>query len=440
MGSNPLIEKYGNQNVQSDNPLIAKYGSQQPEQGFIGKATSAVVNNLSTEKNPEQDPEAKAMLQTFGYLSGLGSTGAIQAARYISGNNAKDQSKSGLDEIKSALQGMATPATNQLQKYFGLSPNAADAVSLPVTALTDPLASMFSVNPEASLANTAENLTIKHLRPTPKLAQSLGPQRLKDIARESLDSGSVKFGNRAEDTATALSNAKENVGASIGDILDNANGKVDPKSIANEIDNQVIAPLKQTAANRGAAAVIENEKNAFLNQYGANDSNMSQMTAPQLEMEKRAVQNNINYITDPKAKQQAMMDYASLLRKKSEELINNPEFIPNKRAYGNLSSAEQMASRTAGLTNGGTGLTGSLADLGVNLEALQELANGNPAGIPLVAARAMTKGRMASSGAVTADSLAKLSRQIKNLGIHPQAVLRQDAINNQNPWEQIQGQ
>lgn len=137
-------------------------------------------------------------------------------------------------------------------------------------------------------------------------------------------------------------------------------------------------------------------------------SPVSGMTPAQLEAEKRAVQASINYLTDPKAKQQAMMDYARILKEESERAIDNPKFVPAKQRFSKLSDAQMMAERTAGLTDSGTGLLGHLHDISAEQAAMQALLHGEPAtGAAIAGGRAAVRGRTASALGVGSNEVSK---------------------------------
>jgi len=370
---------------------------------------------------------------------------------------------------------------------------------------------------------TAEDLAVRHLRPTAATSRALGRDRLREIGRETLDSGALQFGNKAEDTAAALSDITNEVGAVKGDIVNASQAKINPKDIADKFDREVIEPLRATAENEGLVAQLEEKRNNFLRKYapakpvteadmknyafqGVNENappdvkdtgwwtnnlktakgysgkngkinvadlsdfpegtftnaegvEMSpeeffksnvvsnsypkisntvdanrfaaetglaehmnnqnyqafSMSPAELEAEKMAVQNNINYKVDPNSKNEAMQGWARTLKEGSESAINDPAFIPSKRAYGNLKSAQLMADRTASLADSGNGLLGHLTDVGVGTEALHEIASGNPAGFAIAGGRALTKGKMSASLATTADKAYKAGQTAKKL-------------------------
>jgi hypothetical protein len=260
-----------------------------------------------------------------------------------------------------------------------------------------------------NLGEFAEREAAKHLRPTPTMARDLGPEGLRAVGREALDSGAIEFGAKAENTAANLADLLQEVGQVKGDIVAAAKGGMHPQEIANRVQNEVIAPLGQTAEGQTLAAKIQDKLDKFLSHYGEN------ISPQQLEAEKMAVQNNINWSGDPKASTEALMGYAKTLRKGAEELIPDEAFKAAKQTYGNLLDAKTMADRTAGLTDGGNGLIGHMYDLTAGHVALDAATHGNPIGLPIAAARGLTKGRVHSALAVGADKASKFLAENPNI-------------------------
>lgn len=427
---------------------------------------------------------------------------------------------------------------------------------------------------EGALANAADKAAVRHLRPTPKVAQVLGPDKLQEIGRDAIDSGAIKFGQKADSTAARLGDLKDESGSLIGDIVNASDKTANPVEIAQKFQSEVIDPLKATSGNEQLISHLEGQKQSFLDKYSpghdvagrdpslpttitrsskfvpkaveeepvggaiqkigetpttitrnsefvmpqrtppngsgpfeisypapltASEEAMIKtlppeaqaevreallsarrpknphggftgeetapanpvapvfskkkltetrkggdpinafltpeaeaaakdpftkevverrieqnpapkgMTPAQVEAQKRVEQDKINYLSDPKIKQKAQMNWASILKKQTEGMIDDPAFKAAKKAYGNQAAAEMMAGRTAALTDGGTGLMGHMTDLAVEMPALQALIHGNPTGAGLAAARGVTKGRIGSSAAITLDKLSKLA-------------------------------
>lgn len=366
----------------------------------------------------------------------------------------------------------------------------------------------------------AKKKAVEHLRPTPKVARVLGPERLGEIGQEALDSGAIKFGNTARDTAENLAIQREQVGAQIQEIIDNSGATVDPVAVANRIENEVIGPLRGIAEFDDIVKLLEAKKTAFLAKHApgytpggrapgtpttitrskpqfvpeepkvafddglqqigetrtpraeiemvdtavpdpvnlgmkqgqemrvyhtgedvkpvmgystpepsapfATDPrtglpikriserriegvpNVEQIPVGRLEAEKRAAQGKINYHNDPKASQEAQMSYASTLRQASEDAIQNPAFPQAKDKFGKIAEAQAMAERTAGLTDSGTGLLGTLHDLNASQLAMDALLRGEPlTGTAIAGGRALVRGRANSALAVGADRASK---------------------------------
>lgn len=272
-----------------------------------------------------------------------------------------------------------------------------------------------------SAGKYATKKAVEHLRPTPKVARVLGPERLAEVGRHALDSGTIKAGANAGETAERLAVQRGEIGKEIGQFIDDAGAKgvrIDPAQVAAKFDSEVIKPLRGQAANRGIVEKLEKQKADFLDHYSNPDPTFQGpkplLTPQQLEEEKRAVQGGINYLTDPKAAQEAQMGYASTLKEVSEGAINNPGFEKAKSDFGKTAEAQAMAERTSGLTDSGTGLLGHLHDMNASQIAMGVALNGEPVSGALIAGtRAATRGRVNSTLAVGADKVSKF------LNAHP---------------------
>lgn len=267
----------------------------------------------------------------------------------------------------------------------------------------------------------ARSQAIKHLRPTPKIADKLGPEKLNEIADTALESGALKFGSRAGNTAERLELLREKAGKEIGNILDSSKASADPYDVFKKIHKEVIDPLRGVSKFKGLIADLEAQADDFLAEHVPGfaqgkglPQNIAPISAKALEKEKRAVQDTVNYLTDHKAKMASQSGVANAFAKATEEAIDKESpklgeaFKSAKKRFGNLAAAEAMSGRTGALTNSGTGLAGTLYDLGFGQEALRQLAQGNLGGAGLIgAARGLTKGRMASSIAAPAFAIAQ---------------------------------
>lgn len=132
------------------------------------------------------------------------------------------------------------------------------------------------------------------------------------------------------------------------------------------------------------------------------------MTPAQLEAEKVAVNNNINWKTEPSSSTGGKMGWSGVLKRSTEDVLqDSPAFLASKRAYGNLKEGTNMASRTAGLTDAGTGLMGHMGDVAAAHSGISSLLSGNPAGLAVPVARSLTKGRIASTIATGANAMSK---------------------------------
>ncbi len=272
--------------------------------------------------------------------------------------------------------------------------------------------------PSAETAlNYARKKTIDHLRPTPKVARALGPERLSEIADQTLSSGAMKPFSRVGDTAERLAAQRERVGKEIGQYIEEATASgrtMSPTEIAKRFEAEVIDPLRSTAENRNLVANLEKQRDTFLEHYTTPEGGATPLSPSQIEAEKRAVQNNINYLTDAKPALEARQGYAGVLKNAGEETVANPGFNEAKEEFGKIADAQLMAERTAGLTEG-TGLFGRLDDLSAGQMSMQALLHGEPTTSAAIAGgRALTRGRVASTLATGAKSLSENSDAIKS--------------------------
>lgn len=255
-----------------------------------------------------------------------------------------------------------------------------------------------------------ESLAIRHLRPTPSVARALGQDRLMGVGREALDSGSIKFGAKAGDTAERLGAVAEDSGKKIGSMRDAAEGTVSSKDLAEQISRDVIDPLRKAPyANADLIAKLE-AQNAELVAKHPNP-----LSAASAEAEKSALYDKINWNSGDKPSNVAQKDTARVFKEAGEGLISDPNFIPEKSRYGNLKSGQAMAERSSALTDSGGGLMGHIADVAAGHEAIDLLAHGNPVGLAVAGGRMATKGRVASSAAVATDQISKAIEKLGNI-------------------------
>lgn len=275
---------------------------------------------------------------------------------------------------------------------------------------TTPAAKIISEYLSKKAGGLADLATIRHLRPTPKTAQRLGPEGLKGVAQEVRATGAVKPFQKVDQTAANLETLLDEVGAVKGGIVEASDKVINPHDVIKEIDD-LIAQHSQTAQGMETIVpMLERKRAAFLRQYGTGDGIAApSMSAKQLEAEKMAVQDAINYKADSKPVTRAQRDYAGTLQRSAEGLIDHPEFVRSKQSFGNIAEASDMANRTAGLTDGG-GLMGHITDNAIGAGLADELINLNPAAALTMGARGLTKGRVAST---VSHGAGKLERYLK---------------------------
>lgn len=261
----------------------------------------------------------------------------------------------------------------------------------------------------------AASQAVKHLRPTPTTARILGQEKLEKVGQQLLDDDVIKFGAKAGDTLDAVSALKKRSGEQIGGFIKKASDEgvtLDPFEITTRWREEIIEPLAEVSETAPLAEQLRTKSYNFLRQYGAIDAagNLNpnvRITPLQAEAEKKAMQASINYLTDAKVKSSASKGLARVLKEQTEKAIKDPGFITAKENFGTLAAAEKMLGRTAGLTDGGTGLMGNLYDLGATNVSAHGLSSGNPLMAATLAGRAATRGRVRSSTAVAANRLAK---------------------------------
>jgi hypothetical protein len=310
------------------------------------------------------------------------------------------------------LFGDALPSTNPLDQAKRLGSGVKEGAEAELggkvlTGLAAPVAKYLS----GKLSNLAESAAVKHLRPTAKVAQTLGPERLKEVGREALDTGAIRAMSKADQTAARLEEARDTAGKEIGSIIDESGATVDPLLVHQRLQNEVVAPLKSVSETVPLAKTMERKGKTFLevNAPGhATGAPVAPIPVSQSEAEKRAVQNNVNWLQDTNAAKDAKVQWQRILKEEGEKAVNDPRFIPAKQKFGKLDAAADMANRTAGLSSGGTGLMGHMIDTGVGLEAVSKLAHGDLTGVPVAIGRGLTKGRVASTAAVSADQMSHL--------------------------------
>lgn len=281
------------------------------------------------------------------------------------------------------------------------------------------------------------------IRLPPKAKQAIGQEGMDAVARTLLDEGGVSAGMNAAEAEPVIEGLLNKAGTEKGAMVDAATKKIDPMNIINRAQKEIITPLKTSGTDVGisAAAPIEKEVAALKNRYAPDttpdipaspslpskpgnggltapiEGNAGQeavpgfsnyMTPSEAEAAKMKIQDSINYIQDPKLRQQAQRDYARILKESVEEAVDNPEFIPLKQKYGNLATALAGTGRTAALTDSGNGLIGAMHDSAFGHAAANAIVHGEPTTAATIAAtRALTKGRVNSTVGVTADKISQ---------------------------------
>jgi len=259
---------------------------------------------------------------------------------------------------------------------------------------------------------------VQHLRPTPQVANALGPEKLDEIATQALENGDIQPFQKVASTAQNLAKTKAQAGQKIGEIISKSDAMVNPADIAQNIQENIITPLQETNAGKKIAAPIQEKLDSLMEHLGNEPVPVSQ-----IEAEKTAEQAATNYrAPEPAAKIKADRAFSGALRQASEDALQNQDaerlqdFLDAKTQFGNAEAARKMANRTASLTDHGAGLIGRLGDMtswAVGMPAAATLAASGhypaaaaAASTPIL--RALTKGRVASTVGTGAYGLANL--------------------------------
>ena len=366
----------------------------------------------------------KVAERVMDYPAGLIRTSvALSPMAQIAAAYNKKQPAANLGDIKQTLLGNAPGVGDYAEKvvnlpkekmYFGQSIFNNPMVYTPKEALNEvgnpisqiggsALVSLAAKMAKGPLKSIARGYALDHLSPTPLTKRVLGKARLNDVADEVLESGNIKFGQKAEDTFADLTDAVEEVGALKGDIVRASNKRLDPYEIADRFDKEVIEQYRGNSEMIDTVAALEKKKQDFLSTY-AKDYGPNEISPLQMEELKTAAQKKVKP-TGTSLENEAQMKSGSFYRDIGEEVITDPSFIPSKRAYGNLKAAKLMTDRAASLKDGG--LMAHMTDVGVDATALAKLLEGNPLGLAAKVARGLTKGRTSSALATTANALSK---------------------------------
>lgn len=361
------------------------------------------------KKDPSREPIEPSIGKNLAYAGNLVATGAIQGAKELASGTGN------MKDVRAALAGDGKSAPQQLEEA-GLPPAAAYGLGIPLQVVTDPMAGFTApalakaLQPVADkatnvgraiadrLRRTGVSAAVRHLRPTPAVARSLGKEGLQDVGEEALRSGAIRPFQKVESTAGRLEDLADEVGRLKGDLVENSGAMVDPQVLAGNVQKNVITPLERTTIGKGPAQAIRERVTNLVKDVGDGP-----VPAARIEAEKMAEQGSINWLTEPKLNSGAVRGYSSELRQAVEDAMGgDPAFLAAKKSYGNIAEGLGMASRTAGLTDGGTGLMGHIADTATAMEGIKGLATGNPVQALTPVARAISKGRVASTVATGA--------------------------------------
>lgn len=165
--------------------------------GFLSSLGHEFMRRFGTEN----DPEAQAMLKSFGYLGGL-TTDAL--AEFIS--RVGDKGGLGSEEWENAIQGEGKPFTEHLQNKFGMGKLSSNAIGLPVSVIADPIAGLFNTG-NAGLAGLAKMAEGKVGTEVPTIMEALKNAHPIDAITQT-----------ASDAASKVSKGVQPVGAALQEL------------------------------------------------------------------------------------------------------------------------------------------------------------------------------------------------------------------------------
>lgn len=276
-----------------------------------------------------------------------------------------------------------------------------------------------TVLPLASKASRsiAEKLGVIHLRPDPSTSRYLGKEGLKSASGAAIDSGDIKFLRKIDTTLEGLKGSSKKAGEELEGVIAKSGAKVDPRVISQRIESEVVNPLSENIASEPLAERI---KRGFLKRFdkrfNPDVGPPALLSHPEAESQKRAVAALVDRRPGgaPKPANEANEAIARIFKEESEnaaEKLGVQGFKEAKKKAGDLINARKMADKTASLLGGG--FKQYLGDLGIyGTLGSAALATNDPEtkrnAAYLALLRALTKGRIASTGAVSANQLLKL--------------------------------
>ncbi len=255
-----------------------------------------------------------------------------------------------------------------------------------------------------ALNETAENLALKSTGATGREAQKFAP----NAGRELLDRGLVQFGDDAERIAERIGDANDAAGSAIQSALK----KLDAQGVTASQDN-VIRKLEEQilelSQDPSQAGVVKQLRGTIDEIIATGESNIPISHAEKI---KRGYNNKskLNW-ADPEKSQAGKNAYLGYMDEVERAALEaDPslagQFMEGKKTYGLLKPIQDAANRRASTLNQSP--LGGLLDTAA--AGFGEVAKGG-AGIPVALARRGIMPRVASMGAVTADSLAKIAAQ-----------------------------
>ncbi len=331
---------------------------------------------------------ATAFVPGLGLAKGAGlaelvGQGALQGAAYGLGGS---QGESIGDLARDTSLGAVTGAAGGAVGHYG-----GQLVSKAVQGAGD-LAGRFA----PSLAKKAENLALNATGATGMQSAKFAP----GSGRELLDRGLVRFADSPANIAGRVAQASDEAGAGIGAALQ----ELDQKGVTASVENvtksieQKIKDLNRVPGNEKIIRQLQGELD---NLY---ERGQSVLPVSEGEIAKRNFQKQTNYAS-PEAEKTATGEVANSFRNEVERAAMEADptigakFKDDKKLYGLLEPIQEAAEKRANTLrqspHGGLG----------------DVVAAGAAGIKGVVAKKVLFPRIASSMAVTVDSLAKMAKQ-----------------------------
>lgn len=285
---------------------------------------------------------------------------------------------------------------------------------------------------------------LAHLRMRPSQGMALGSEGRKAVVDRIFSEKAVPWWGKAEDTASKLEEILNNKAMPDLDEFRNA-----LSTTGKGVSEEDFIKALEVAAERGSTEQARNSARKVVseikNKYGTSTTPQistllgvlprpsNNMPINKTSEAITEIGNNINFkVPEMNQANKALSGVYGAGRNVEKSALNAAEladYNAKLARVSELSDALTAAGRTAGLQGGG--LTGKLADMEVALEAGKELAKKNWLGVPIVAARALSKGRTSGFAGNAANLLMSPRAQMAG------TVLKRGAQITPSTWDLI---